>query len=313
MAAAPESVSAEPAVFGFQGMLSAGQPRIIAKAILPGFTISHTASEVHLQFTVTDDRDNLLRTLSGSDVRILDNRVAVPQLRKFSHLDDLPLQVGILLDASDSVQRVAASERQAIRYFLQQVLRPQTDRAALMAFSNGVRLWQPSTGDRNALGEAVAKVPQVGFATYFYDGVYRACVDQFPISAESGYAQRVLLLITDGDDTGSLHSLSDAISEAQRREVQIFALSIHPPRLIADGDKTLRHLAEATGGQFYIAASERDFPGIFGAMEQQMRTQYSVSFQPATQSPGPHMVSIELTGGGKLHVRARQAYFYDVP
>ena len=93
------------------------------------------------------------------------------------------------------------------------------------------------------------------------------------------------MLISDGNDTGSLRSLSEAVGAAQRREIQIFAVSVHPARGVFEGDQTLKRLADSTGGQFFVASSEKDFPAIFAAMEQQMRTQYSVSFQPATQSP----------------------------
>ncbi|HZD32592.1 MAG TPA: VWA domain-containing protein [Candidatus Angelobacter sp.] len=282
-----------------------------ATVLPPSYTIRRTVPEVRIQFTVADDHGRLLHSVSSSDLRILDDRVAVPEIRNFSRLDDLPLQIGILLDVSDSVKKTAERERLAARFFLQQVLRTQTDRAALIAFSSEIRLWQRSTGDRAALEQALANVHQAGFATYLNDGVYQACREQFPTAPEGDLAQRILLLISDGDDNGSLHSLADAIFAAQRREVQIFALSVHSPRLRTNGDGTLRRLADATGGQFYLAATEKDFPAIFAAMEQQMRTQYSISFQPATQAPGPHAVSIQMAGGEKLHVRARQAYFYD--
>ncbi len=285
----------------------------VAKAMLPGYTIRHTVPEVRIQFTVADDRGRLLPSLTRGDFRILDNHDAVLQIRDFTRLDDLPLQVGILLDVSDSVQKSAALQRQAALFFVQQVLHPQSDRAALFAFSNEVRLWQSSTGDRDALGQALARVQQLGYATYLYDGVYRACQDQFPASAEGDFAQRILVLISDGNDTGSLHSMADAIFAAQRREVQIFALSVHPDRILAIGDSALRQLADATGGQFFRAKSERDFPAVFTAMEQQMRTQYSVSFQPAAQTPGFHAVKIELAGKEIVRVHARQGYFYDAP
>ena len=285
----------------------------VAKALLPGYTIRHTVPEVRIQFTVADDRGRLLRSLSGTDFRILDNHSAVSQISNFSRLDDLPLQIGILLDVSDSVQKTAVRERKAAEFFVQHILRPQTDRAALLAFGSEIRLWQRSTGDRDALSQALANGKQLGYSTYLYDGVYRACREQFPAPEDGDIAQRILILITDGDDNGSLHSLGDAISAAQRREIQIFALSVHSPRFVADGDRILRRIADDTGGQFYVASSEKDFPAIFAAMEQQMRTQYAVSFQPGEQTPGFHVVKIEMAGQQALRVHARQGYFYDAP
>ena len=304
LGSAPESGARNP--------LPGAQSWTVATALLPGYTIRRTVPEVRIQFTVADDRGRLLHSLSGSDFRILDNRAAVV-LSNFSRLDDLPRQIGILLDVSDSVQKTAVREKKAAEFFVQHVLRPQTDRASLLAFGSEIRLWQRSTGNRGALSQALANVKQLGYATYLYDGVYRACGEQFPASEDGDVAQRILILITDGDDNGSLHSLGDAISAAQRREIQIFALSVHSPRLVPDGDKVLRRMADDTGGQFYVAGSEKDFPAIFAAMEQQMRTQYAVSFQPGEQTPGFHAVKIEMAGQQALRVHVRQGYFYDAP
>jgi len=304
LGSAPESGARNP--------LPGAQSWTVATALLPGYTIRRTVPEVRIQFTVADDRGHLLHSLSGSDFRILDNRAAVV-LSNFSRLDDLPLQIGILLDVSDSVRKTAVREKKAAEFFVQHVLRPQTDRASLLAFGSEIRLWQRSTGDRGALSQALASVKQLGYATYLYDGVYRACREQFPAREYGDIAQRILVLITDGDDNGSLHSLADAVAAAQRKEIQIFALSVHSPRFVSDGDGILRRMADDTGGQFYVAGSEKDFPAIFAAMELQMRTQYAVSFQPGEQTPGFHSVKIETAGQQGLRVHARQGYFYDAP
>ena len=106
--------------------------------------------------------------------------------------------------------------------------------------------------------------------------------------------------------------MADAISAAQRSEIQIFALSVHSPAQVAPGDKVLKQLADATGGQLYVASTEKDFPAIFSAMEQQMRTQYSVSFQPVDQTPGFHSLSdSSWTAGRRLRVHARHGYYFD--
>ncbi len=283
----------------------------VAKGTLPGYTIRRTVPEVRLQFTVADDKGRLLTAVSSADLHILDNRVNVPRLRDFRRMEDLPLQVALLLDVSDSVEKAALRELEATRFFVAHVVQPQTDRISLMTFSSELRLWQSSTGNRDALNRALVHISQRGSITNLYDSVFRACLDQFAPPEGGEQAQRILLLISDGEDTGSLHTVADAISAAQRREVQIYALSVHKGRLLTSGDGVMKQLAESTGGQLFVAASEKDFPAVFGAMEQQMRTQYAVSFQPAEQSPGFHTVQIEMAGGPKLRVHARSGYFLD--
>ncbi len=283
----------------------------IAKATLPEFTIRRTVPEVRLQFTVADEHGRLLKAISRDDLQLFDNRLAVPRIRDFSRTEDLPLELDILLDVSDSVEKTSQRERQATQFLVSHIVRPHTDRVALMSFSDEVTLWARSMGDRDALNSALAKIPQRGYITNLYDSVYHACLEQFTPPQAGDPAQRILVLISDGDDTGSLRSMTDAISAAQRRDIQIYALSVHSARQSAPGDRVLKQLAESTGGQLFVASSEKDFPALFASMEQQMRTQYVVSYQPTDLTPGFHSVRIELAGGGKIKVRSRRGYYLD--
>jgi Ca-activated chloride channel family protein len=237
----------------------------------------------------------------------------VQRIQQFSRLENLPLQLGVLLDMSDSVRKNISREKIATQLFVRQVLQPQTDHAFLMAFARDVKLWQTSTGDQAALRGAVDRIQQLGGATNLYDGLFSACLDQFPQRNERQAAQRVLVLFSDGQDTGSLHAMPDVIALAQRSEIQIFALSVHGKNKPAPGDEVLQRLAEETGGQLYVAYSDKDFPGIFAAMEQQMRTQYSISFQPPQTTRGFHTLRLEVAGPQKLRISARRGYYFDTP
>lgn len=292
---------------------SAPQARAIAGLIAPAYTISRTVPEVRLHFSVADERGRQVNDLGSGSLRILDNRIQVERIRDFARLRDLPLQIGMLIDVSDSVRKTVVREKLASHLFVQLVMRPQTDSAFLMAFGSENKLWQASTGDRAALYFALERMQQHGFVTNLYDGLFDACRGYFPENPEHQLAQRVLVLFSDGVDTGSLHALTDAVAIAQHNDIQLYAVSVHSRRITARGDQVLMHAAEQTGGRFYVADSEKDFPAIFAAMEQQMRTQYSVSFQPAEQTPGFHSVRLEIAGPEKLQVRARQGYYFAAP
>jgi Ca-activated chloride channel homolog len=283
----------------------------IAKAALPEFTIRRTVPEVRLQFTVVDEHGRDLKPISSDDLQIFDNRMAVARIRDFSRTENVPLEIGILLDVSDSVEKNAQRERQVTQYFLDRVVRSSTDRVALMAFSNEVTLVQESTEARDVLIGALARLPQRGYLTYLYDSLYRVCSDRFTPLQTGKPVQRILLLISDGEDTGSLHPLADAISVAQRSDIQIYAVSVHPSRQSPAGDKVLKQLADSTGGQSYVVWTEKDFPLLFSTMERLLRTQYFVSFQPVDLTPGFHTVQIQLAGGGNVQVRSRRGYYFD--
>ena len=312
--ALPETGSApDDSTFALIGYSSDAVPLSVAKALLPGFTIRRTAPEVHFQFSVTDDRGRPFKSLSSQDVQVLDNRISVPVIRNFSRLQDLPLEIGILLDVSDSMQKTLPAERRAVQFLLTHLMQPQTDRVFLAAFSSDVQLWQGYTNNRNALEQTLPGIEPKGHITYFYDSLLKTCLQQFPPVQARDTAQRILVLVSDGEDTGSLHSQSEVIAAAHHREIQIYALSVHSSRLSPAGDKALKRLADATGGQSYVITSYRDLAEIFSNMEQQMRTQYELSFPPAEQSAGFHTVQISVAPGPKLHVHARQGYFFDAP
>ena len=285
----------------------------LASTVVPGYTIRHTVPEVRLQFSVADERGRLITDLCAADVRILDDDETMARIRQFSRTDNLPLQVGLLLDVSDSVQKSISHEKLASQFFVGRVFRPQTDHAFLMAFGREVRLWQTSTGDRNVLRDALDRVRQIGYVTSLYDSVYDACLHQFPDSGRGELVQRIIVLFSDGEDTGSLHGLSDAISQAQRHEIQIYALSMHPRQKYSPGDAVLRRMAEETGGELYVVNSDKDLGAAFAGMESQMRTQYSVSFPPERTTPGFHELRIETTTKPHLVVHARQGYYFDAP
>jgi len=95
---------------------------------------SADSPEVRLQFSVADERGRLITDLSVDDIRILDDHFAVRRMRQFSRAQDLPLQIGLLLDVSGSVEKTVAREKQATQLFLNQLMRPLSDRAFLMGF-----------------------------------------------------------------------------------------------------------------------------------------------------------------------------------
>ncbi|HUI83187.1 MAG TPA: VWA domain-containing protein [Candidatus Binatia bacterium] len=275
---------------------------------IPGYTLHREVPEVRLQFTVADQQGRLVTDLRQADVRVFDDQLPVARFSAFERDEDLPLRLGIVLDTSDSVRRVLLDEKTAASHFLEQVMRPQTDTAFVMAFGGDVRLWQPPTANGEQLRDAIARARQPGWGTRFFDALYAACAAQPAMSSDGKVQQRAIVVLTDGEDTDSLHSLADVIAIAQRSETQIYALTIHPPRAANRGDWVLQRLAEATGGRLYVASSSSNLDKIFEQIGQDLRTQYYICFPPQS-SPGFHALRIELPASRKLRVHARQGYY----
>jgi Ca-activated chloride channel homolog len=275
----------------------------------PGYTISRTVPEVRLQFTVADEQGRLVSNLSSADIRVLDNQTSVEHFNDFARDDNLPLWLGIVLDTSDSVKRVLPDEKAAALNFLNRIMRPQSDRAFVMAFGADSHIWQTSTADRAQLIDAVGRLHQPGWGTRFYDALYAACDEYRPRTDGSDLVHRAIVVLSDGDDTDSFHTLLDVVAMAQRREIQIYALTLHGKKQAPRGDAILQRLAEQTGGRSYVAQSSKDLDWVFEEIEQDLRTQYYVSFPPAQVTPGFHALRVEVRTPQKLQVHARQGYY----
>jgi Ca-activated chloride channel homolog len=275
----------------------------------PGYTFRRNVPEVRLQFTVADQQGRLVQDLSPDDVRIFDNQSPVPRFSDFQRDRDLPLHLGLILDTSDSVKRVLPEEKTAAVNFLTRVMRPQSDAAFLMGFGGDVRLWQASTANRQELIDAIARLKQPGWGTRMFDALYSACSKELAPGSDGQRVHRAIIVLTDGDDTESFRSLGDVVAVAERSEIQIYALTIHAPELYGRGDRILQRLADATGGRLYVAKSSGDLDAAFAQIEQDLRTQYYVSFPPQPSTPGFHRLRIEVRPSQRLEVHARQGYY----
>ncbi len=275
----------------------------------PGYTFRRDVPEVRLQFTVVDEGGRAVANLSSNDVRVFDNQAPVPRFNQFERDDNLPLQIGLVLDTSDSVKRVLPEEKAAAVKFLNRIMRPQTDSAFVMAFGGEIKMWQAPTQDRQQLFDAIGRLMQPGWGTRFYDALYAACDGQLAGKSDRAVIHRALVVLSDGDDTHSLRSLRDVIAIAQRSEIQIYGLTIRSSKVADRGDMVLQRLADATGGRVYVAQSSSDLDGAFTQIEQDLRTQYFVSFPPQQPTPGFHSLRVEVRAPQKLQIHARQGYY----
>jgi VWFA-related protein len=274
----------------------------------PGYTFRHDVPEVRLQFTVADERGRLVRDLSAADVEVYDDQSQVKRFSDFQRDDNLPLELGLVLDTSDSVKRVLPQEKRAAVDFLERVMRPQTDAAYVMAVAGEVKTWQNSTTNRQELEDAIDRLKEPGWGTRIFDALYSACSETHQLP-QGKNLHRAIIVLTDGYDTDSLHTFHDVISAAQRSETQVYPLTIHSTKIVTRGDRVLSYLAESTGGRLYVANSAKDLDAMFAGIEQDLRTQYYVSFPPQQPTPGYHSLRVEVRSPKKLEIHARQGYY----
>ncbi len=272
--------------------------------------IRHNVDEVNLVFTVTDKRGRFVKDLKQNDFKVLDDKKPPMQIKDFRSETDLPLRVGLLIDASNSIRERFKFEQEAATEFLNDIVRRRYDRAFVIGFDSTPEVTQDFTDSGEMLSKGIHML-RAGGGTALYDAVYFACRDKLLKAGDSGAAVRkAIILLSDGEDNQSRVTREEAIEMAQRAEVIIYAISTNISGVVQRGDKTLQRIAEATGGRYFAPFKLQDVANAFSEIEQELRSQYAMAYKPADFRPDGRFREIDISADRKgLQVRARKGYF----
>jgi len=275
----------------------------------PVLTIKKRVDEVNVLFIATDRHGKFVRNLNQGDFSILDDHKPPQSISNFRRDTDLPIELGLLLDTSGSVRSRFDFEEEAAISFLQHTLRPKFDRAFVMGFNGHSQIAQDFT-DNVQLLEAGVHSLRDGGGTALYDAIYRASRDKLLKDKSDRPVRHAIVILSDGEDNQSDVSRAQAIEMAQRAEVIIYAISTDDSGLILRGDKVLQQLADATGGRAFFPFKTKDIKSSFSAIEDELRSQYVVSYRPANFDADGRYRSIEIIALKKdFQVRARKGYY----
>lgn len=275
---------------------------------------------VPVLFTALDRKERFVTDLSRDEIHVFDNKKK-QEILEFTKETDLPLRIGLLIDASNSVRERFKFEQEAAIEFLNSVLRPKTDRAMVLSFDTNAEVVQDFTDDLGKLSEAIHSL-RPGGGTAMYDAIYHAVRDKLMAEEPGGGVRRTIILISDGDDNQSRGSREDTLAMAQRGEVTIFAISTNrgnpeqaeksgtkPAGGEQPGDRVLRRFAEETGGRVFFPFKAADLNTSFERIGQELRSQYALLYRPNTPRDGSFH-SIEVVSQRKgIKIRARKGYF----
>lgn len=272
-------------------------------------TIKRRVNEVNVLFIATDKHGKFVRNLNERDFNILDDHKPPESILAFRRETDLPIEMGLLVDVSGSVNSRFAFEQDAATGFLQHVIRPGFDKAFILGFNGRSQYAQDYTDKVSLLSGAVKRL-QNGGGTAIYDAIYRACKEKLLSEKPDHPVRKALIIISDGEDNQSDVSKAQAIEMAQRAEVIIYTISTDDSGLILRGDQVLQQLADATGGRAFFPYKMKDISHSFAAIEDELRSQYVVSYKPSDFDADGRYRSIEITSLKKdLQVRARRGYY----
>lgn len=269
---------------------------------------------VRLPIAVVDKSNRFVIDLKKEDFEIYEDKVKQVEIEDFKAETNLPLDIALLMDTSNSVKPKLKFQRDAAVSFLQTVLRPRVDRALFLSFNSDIELHQDYTNRIDLLSTAIDKVKAYG-ETRLYDAVYRICEEK--MFAEAG-RRRTIVLITDGEDTASDHTLEETINIALRAEVVVFVISnkaagffgVQAGQVDSSEDKSLKKLAEDTGGRAFFTGTTLELERGFANVTKELRSQYLIAYSPSNTNLDGKMRTIEVRVPGKkdLKIRTRKGY-----
>jgi len=285
----------------------------------PQATVKIPIRRVRLPITVTDKKGQFIPGLTKDDFVILEDKVP-QQIETFS--DDLsltlPLYVAVLMDTSPSTAGKLRFQQESAMNFIQTVVRPRKDRVLFGTFDDEITLLQDFTDKLDLLDKAVFSVKKMGTQTALYDAIWQFCDEKM----RSVPGRRVLLLVSDGEDTFSRATIRDAIDIAQRTETTIFAIStkagflatvpgVEAGQIMDKKDRQLQTLAEETGGIAFFTGDMLSLERSFTKISKELRAQYLVTYNPTNKSYDGTFRKIDVKlvdRRGDLKVRTKRGY-----
>ena len=290
-------------------------------------------SLTNVLLTAVDKNRRFVTTLTAGDVRVLED--GVPQeVLAFESETDAPLSLALLVDASASQERVMKEEQAAARDFVASVLRPSKNSAAVLSFTGLTRIEQPLTDDRARLNAAIdrLKVPYAFNSPECEDDdspeeVKLRCVtavwDAVAVSVKEVLSRtpertrRAVILLSDGDDTRSTLRLHQAAELAVRGNAVVYSIGIRDEDFPVGELRRdqLRRLSEETGGRAFFPKRASDLAAAFAQIEQELRSQYLISYSPSNRARDGRFrkIELEITNPAlrkqKLRLLYRQGYY----
>jgi VWFA-related protein len=284
-------------------------------------------SETHLidsTVSVHDADGGLVQDLKQEDLSILED--GIPQtIAFFSRAEQLPLSIGLVIDASGSQEKFLKEHERDIAEFLRQTLMPE-DKAFAVCFGNHLRLVSDWSGDQSSITAALhsydkgqgGNFPEIGpkedreLGTALNDAVFYSATEKM---TGIQHRRKVLVVFSDGEENSSEHDLVDTIEAAQNTNVLVYAIRYtelkHNKMNARDryGMREMDHLTSQTGGKSYDSHTMK-VSQAFAEISGELRSLYAVAYHSTNQTQDGtfRKVVIQSKRSG-IVLRARAGYY----
>ncbi len=278
---------------------------------------------VNVLFAAQDKQNRYINDVAQEEITVLEDGKP-QQIFTFKREFDLPLTMAILVDVSGSERYMLPVLKDAGSRFIESVIRPNKDTAAIIKFEGEPTLMQGLTSNAARLRKGLEEIAFIAGpppsiyggatppinggsrqgGTSMYDAIIATSADL--LAKEPG--RKTIILITDGEDTTSRMKIGDAIDEALRAEVVIYAIGIGDQGV---NEGVLKRICEATGGRVAVPKGNRDLDQAFTQLEQDLRQQYLLAYEPANETPDGvfRKIEIRLPNRKDIRIRHRKGYY----
>jgi Ca-activated chloride channel family protein len=299
---------------------------ILVLAVLAGTAAAQTikvdVNLVNLAFVARDSQGKLIENLTRDDVELYED-AARQKIEFFARSTDLPLTLGLIVDASGSQDQFGTQHKKDLEVFLKEILRPQ-DRVFLVCFGNHLRLVSDYTNSADRIIENYEQFdrgkrnfPELGpkedrdLGTAFYDSIYYGITEKLAEVEGS----KAILIFSDGEDNSSSHNMMTAVETAQSANVPVYSIrytETNHGRLTARnkyGISVMDRLAKETGG-LHIDAEQTAASAYFRQIAEELRTSYELAYYPSNKAKDHSfrkvMIRPKVDG---VNIRSKTGYF----
>ncbi len=280
--------------------------------------ISVESALVPIPVSVTDASGRAVTNLKLEDFELLIDGKAAEIGELFR--SETPVRLAMLFDNSSSVMEAREFEKKAAVRFFKRIIRPEKDLAALFSVSTGTRLEQPLTKNSDQLVRAIENFPTPQGATALLDGIIKAA--NYLKDVEG---RRVIVIVSDGDDTISDATFEETVRIVQAANCQIYVVKTtdfenFKRTGIRGGNANIRQLsaerrmqelAIQTGGAVYSPIDEKELDQAFNRISAELTAQYVLNYYPEDSGKPNEFrnITLKVKRGDNLTVRTRKGYF----
>jgi Ca-activated chloride channel homolog len=270
------------------------------------FTVRSSVSEVRVTFSTTDQNNRVMATIQPSDFAVVDQDMVVREFRSFSRSDYTRLDVAVLVDMSGSITPQFRQELTNVVQLIAQDNGVPDESFSVISFRD-LKPTVVCDGNCRVLNTAARfSAVSSGGQTPLYDSIVFA--SHMLARRNDSPTRKIVILFSDGADTISLKSATDAMETALADDVAIYSVDLGNPSHPFAGTQVLRSLSASTGGRYFPL--QAGAAKVLDAVLEDFRATYTVAYRLPRQAAGFHLVRILPTHNPGLQFHCRRGYYY---